>query len=82
MTVIGHTDSTGPDDYNLALSLERARSVADYLVQKGLPAGQVFSEGKGETEPVSSAGAAAGYRKWLDRRIEIVIRSTEPSSGP
>ena len=59
------------------LSLERARSVADYLVQKGLPAGRVFSEGKGESEPAAAGDMAAGYRKWLDRRIEIVIRSTE-----
>ncbi|MDJ0861273.1 MAG: AAA family ATPase [Gammaproteobacteria bacterium] len=78
VTVVGHTDSTGPDEYNLALSLERARSVAGYLIQQGLPAGRVTSEGKGESEPAVIASVAAGYRKWLDRRIEIIVRSSEP----
>ena len=51
--VVGYTDRIGSDAYNLKLSEARARTVADFLVGKGLPAGKVSIEGRGETNPVT-----------------------------
>lgn len=52
ITVTGHTDRIGPEDYNMGLSQRRAQSVVDYLVGKGVPAGSISASGKGESEPV------------------------------
>ena len=52
ITVTGHTDRLGSDDYNMKLSQLRASAVADYMVGKGVPAGSITAIGKGESEPV------------------------------
>lgn len=52
ITVTGHADRIGPEEYNMNLSERRARSVADYLVQQGAPADSIETFGRGETEPV------------------------------
>ena len=49
-----HTDSRGPDNYNLKLSERRAKSVLDYLVTSGIDSARLESKGMGETEPVYS----------------------------
>ncbi len=83
VTVIGHTDSLGSDGYNTMLSMRRAKAVAMYLVGRGGIADRVQSEGRGESEPVSTSRASGGYGKWLNRRIEILIepRLKSPNQG-
>jgi len=49
----GHTDWTGTDAYNMKLSMRRAKAVKAFLVSKGIPADRVFTEGKGESQPVA-----------------------------
>lgn len=83
VTVVGHTDSTGSDDYNLVLSLRRATAVADYLVEGGVAASHVQSEGRGESEPLSNSRTGVGHGMWRDRRIEIIMvpKSMPPRGG-
>jgi adhesin transport system outer membrane protein len=70
---IGHTDSKGSDDYNMALSNRRAESVKAFMVSKGVAADKISTEGKGESEPVASNETDAGRAK--NRRVEIRITS-------
>lgn len=67
----GHTDSIASDEYNLALSERRARSVVDWLVANGVERPRLTAAGQGETKPVASNDTAAG--RQLNRRVEIVI---------
>jgi outer membrane protein OmpA-like peptidoglycan-associated protein len=69
--VYGHTDSTGSDQYNQALSERRARTVADYLTMRGVSGARVRSQGYGETMPVATNDTDAG--RALNRRVEIKI---------
>ncbi|NOU04090.1 MAG: OmpA family protein [Novosphingobium sp.] len=69
--VYGHTDSTGSDSFNQTLSESRARTVANYLISKGVPAARVRSQGFGETMPVTTNDTADGRAK--NRRVEIKI---------
>jgi outer membrane protein OmpA-like peptidoglycan-associated protein len=69
--VIGHTDNTGSDQLNDRLSLERAQSVKNYLVTRGVNAGAVQVAGRGEREPVADNGSEAGRAK--NRRVEIFL---------
>jgi OOP family OmpA-OmpF porin len=75
LTVVGHTDSTGSEAYNLDLSLRRAQAVVDYLRANGLR-DQAFEKiGKGESEPVDSNDTPQGQAK--NRRVEIFAHSAE-----
>ena len=67
----GHTDSTGPDAYNQKLSERRANSVKEYLVSRGIPADRIYTEGKGESEPVATNATREGRAQ--NRRVEIEI---------
>ena len=67
----GHTDSTGPDAYNQKLSERRANSVKEYLVSRGVPADRIYTEGKGEAEPVATNATREGRAQ--NRRVEIEI---------
>ena len=69
--VYGHTDSTGSDAFNQTLSENRARTVMNYLVSRGVPASRLKSQGFGETMPVASNDTAEGRAK--NRRVEIKI---------
>jgi outer membrane protein OmpA-like peptidoglycan-associated protein len=69
--VYGHTDSTGSDQYNQALSERRASTVANYLVTRGVSASRVRSQGFGETMPVASNVSIDGRAR--NRRVEIKI---------
>ncbi len=51
LVVTGHTDTSGPAEYNKKLSLQRAQAVADHLIKLGVPKSQIIVEGKGESEP-------------------------------
>lgn len=70
--VIGHADSDGADDYNLALSQRRASSVASYLVSRNVLADRFYVQGEGERQPIASNATAEG--KAQNRRVEILIR--------
>lgn len=72
--VEGHTDSTGSDDHNMALSQRRADSVRGYLVDQGIPASRVTARGYGESSPKSTNDTPEG--RQLNRRVEIHIRAT------
>ncbi len=72
ISVEGHTDSTGPDDYNHDLSRRRAQSVVDYLVSNGVSAGRITATGKGESHPVATNDTREGRRQ--NRRVEIIAR--------
>lgn len=69
--IAGHTDSDGDAEINLRLSQRRADRVAKALVNLGVPAHQVRSEGYGETQPVSSNAYSDGRK--LNRRIEVRV---------
>ncbi len=69
--IIGHTDNIGSAAYNQMLSERRARSVADYLIARGVDARRIITEGRGEMEPRASNATEAG--RQLNRRVEMLI---------
>ena len=71
--IVGHTDSTGSDSHNQALSERRASSVRGYLAGRGVASGRLYDEGRGETEPRASNDTAEGRR--LNRRVELFINA-------
>ena len=72
-----HTDSKGTDSYNLTLSDNRARSVVEYILSKGIAPGRIVSKGYGETKPVAENANADGSDnpegRQLNRRVEFTI---------
>ncbi|MEO8598954.1 MAG: outer membrane protein OmpA [bacterium] len=71
---VGHTDSIGSDAYNQKLSIRRAEAVKAYLISKGVETNRVYTEGKGEKQPVASNKTAAGRAQ--NRRVEIEVVGT------
>jgi OOP family OmpA-OmpF porin len=71
---IGHADSIGSDAYNQRLSVRRAESVKAYIVSKGIEANRVYTEGKGEKQPVADNKTRDGRAK--NRRVEIEVIGT------
>ena len=69
--IIGHTDNTGGDALNDRLSLERAQSVKNYLIDRGVRADTIQVAGRGEREPVADNSTEAGRAK--NRRVEIFL---------
>ena len=69
-SIEGHTDSQGRDDLNLNLSKARAKAVKDYLINKGVLADHLKSEGLGETRPVATNATAEGRAK--NRRVMVI----------
>jgi OOP family OmpA-OmpF porin len=74
---VGHTDSVGSDAYNQKLSVKRADAVKAYLVSKGIEKNRVYTEGKGEKQPVADNNTSAGRSK--NRRVEIEVVGTRPN---
>lgn len=70
--VIGHTDSTGSENYNQQLSERRAISVADSFVARGVMSNRLNTSGRGELEPRVTNDTAAG--RQLNRRVEIIVK--------
>jgi OOP family OmpA-OmpF porin len=71
---VGHTDSVGSDEYNQKLSIRRAEAVKAYLVSTGIETSRVYTEGKGEKQPVADNKTADGRAK--NRRVEIEVVGT------
>ena len=71
---VGHTDSVGADAYNQRLSVRRAESVKAYLVSKGIERNRIYTEGKGEKQPVADNRNAEGRAK--NRRVEVEVVGT------
>jgi outer membrane protein OmpA-like peptidoglycan-associated protein len=76
IVVEGHTDSTGKAATNDRLSQQRAESVKDYLMTRGVPSKQVTTKGFGASHPIATNTTAEGRAE--NRRVEIII---EPSGG-
>ena len=81
---VGHTDRIGSDAYNQKLSEKRAAAVKEYLVAKGIEANRVYTEGKGEKQPVTG-NKCKGDKKTKalidclqpDRRVDIEVIGTK-----
>jgi OOP family OmpA-OmpF porin len=71
---VGHTDSVGKDAYNQKLSVARSEAVKSYLVSKGIEKNRVYTEGKGEKQPVADNKTSEGRAK--NRRVEIEVVGT------
>lgn len=75
VSIEGHTDDQGSDTYNQKLSEQRAKSVVDYLVSKGIDAKRLASKGLGESKPIASNATEEG--KEQNRRVEFIITEQE-----
>ncbi|CAM4272250.1 OmpA family protein [Zobellia nedashkovskayae] len=73
--VEGHTDSAGPDEYNMNLSKQRATSVTNYLVSQGIDKSRLETKWYGETQPVGDNTTSEGKAK--NRRVELAIVASE-----
>jgi len=71
---VGHTDSVGSDAYNQKLSVRRAEAIKAYLVSKGIEKNRIYTEGKGEKQPVADNKTTEGRAK--NRRVEIEVVGT------
>ena len=82
---VGHTDRLGGDAYNQKLSEKRAAAVKEYLVAKGIEANRVYTEGKGEKQPVTGGKCGKSEKKTKslidclqpDRRVDIEVIGTK-----
>lgn len=74
VSIVGYTDSTGNDAINKPLSVERAQSVRDYLVARGVAPSQIETSGLGSLNPIADNSTAAGRAQ--NRRVEIFLRET------
>ena len=68
---VGHTDAVGSDAYNQKLSMRRSNAVKAYLINKGVDKTRIYTEGKGEKQPVADNGTKEGRSK--NRRVEIEV---------
>ncbi|MCC6472355.1 MAG: OmpA family protein [Burkholderiales bacterium] len=77
---VGHADRIGSDAYNMRLSTRRAEAVKAYLVGKGIPANRIYTEGKGERQPVKNCGPMAAKELIAclqpNRRVEVEVVGT------
>ena len=71
---VGHTDSIGTVPYNQRLSVRRAEAVKAFLVSQGIERNRVYTEGKGESQPVADNRTKEGRAK--NRRVEIEVVGT------
>ena len=71
LRLIGHTDDVGSDEYNMDLSRMRSRSVANYLIMRGIDKKRIATEGRGKRQPLTYGQTDAERRK--NRRVECLI---------
>jgi OOP family OmpA-OmpF porin len=69
--VVGHTDSVGSDKYNLDLGMRRAEAVKRYLTSQGVEASRVYTDSKGENQPIASNKTAQGRSE--NRRVVVEV---------
>lgn len=72
INIVGYTDSTGNPSYNQQLSEQRAGSVGNYLISRGVPASRVYTSGQGQRNPIASNATPQG--RALNRRVVITLR--------
>ena len=77
--IIGHTDNVGSDSVNDPLSLQRASSARNYLVDRGVASSRVMIDGRGEHEPIADNSTEAGRAK--NRRVEIYLAERQTVSS-
>jgi outer membrane protein OmpA-like peptidoglycan-associated protein len=75
LMIVGHTDATGPDAYNMSLSERRAAAASNYLASEGVARTRLRSTGRGESEPVAPNDTEANRQK--NRRVEVAIYANE-----
>jgi outer membrane protein OmpA-like peptidoglycan-associated protein len=86
VSVVGHADRIGTKVYNQKLSERRANAVKAYLVQQGIPANVIATEGRGENEPVSGDACAKKRGKSLisclqpDRRVDVSVSAMKKAN--
>jgi OOP family OmpA-OmpF porin len=71
---VGHTDAIGSNAYNQRLSVARSEAVKNFLVSRGVERNRVYTEGKGEAQPVADNKTAEGRAK--NRRVEVEVVGT------
>ena len=76
--IVGHTDSTGSDAVNNPLSVERAGSTRNYLVDRGVAGNRLAIDGRGEREPIADNNTDAGRAR--NRRVEIFVGEQQASA--
>ena len=69
--IVGHTDNTGEDGYNMQLSMNRAEAVVSFLISKGIQPYRALFKGYGRTRPIASNLTADGRQQ--NRRVEFII---------
>lgn len=79
VTVVGHTDRLGSDSYNQGLSIARAATVRDYLIERGLPKDVIRSVGAGKTQPLVQCSDVSQRQELItclqpNRRVEIDVQ--------
>jgi outer membrane protein OmpA-like peptidoglycan-associated protein len=77
--VVGHTDTSGPEDYNMELSLRRARAVRDALAERGIPRDMIEIDNKGEKELL--VPTPDSVREPANRRAKITFEERRQRAG-
>ncbi|MFZ2316081.1 MAG: OmpA family protein [Gammaproteobacteria bacterium] len=72
INITGYTDSTGNPSYNQQLSEQRAQSVGNYLISRGVSSNRVYTNGLGQRNPVASNATPSG--RAMNRRVVIMLR--------
>jgi outer membrane protein OmpA-like peptidoglycan-associated protein len=75
LLIVGHTDATGTDAYNMSLSERRAAAVVDYLASQGVMRSRLRPTGRGESEPIATNATEAGRQQ--NRRAEVAIYAND-----
>ncbi len=74
-TIVGFTDSTGPEEFNVGLSQDRARTVAEFFIQNGIAVERLSVEAQGDNAPIASNATLDGRKQ--NRRVEVTSNGFE-----
>ncbi|MFT4103544.1 MAG: OmpA family protein [Burkholderiaceae bacterium] len=80
LRIVGHTDSTGSDAVNNPLSVNRAASTRQYLVDHGVAVDRIAIDGRGSHEPIADNGTESGRAR--NRRVEIFVGEPQSAQAP